>query len=129
MIAPSLSGVLAQRLPRRVCQDCKEQVQAKAEDLQLYFSWKADTKLPMIYRAKGCAKCGGTGYKGRVGIHEYLHIDLNFREMIIQGKSYNDIRRYALAHGYRDMRFDGFRKALQGLTTIEEIVRDRKSVV
>jgi len=123
VIAPSLSGVLAQRLPRRVCQDCKEKVQAKAEDLQLYFSWTIGTKLPMIYRAKGCTKCGGTGYKGRVGIHEYLHIDLNFREMIIQGKSYNEIRTYALAHGYRDMRFDGFRKALQGLTTIEEIVR------
>lgn len=123
VIAPSLAGVLAQRLPRRLCQSCKEAYSAQAEDLQLYFNWTPDTTLPTLYRAKGCEECGDSGYKGRVGIHEFLMVDLAFKELIIQHKSYSEIREHALAHGYRDMRFDGFRKALQGLTTLEEVIR------
>ncbi len=123
VIAPALAGVLAQRLPRKICEHCKAAYQSTEDELKLYFHWAEDVNLPTLYRGKGCEKCDGSGYKGRIGIHEFVEIDLGLRELIIQNAGYAELRDYAFGHGYREMRYDGFIKVLQGLTTIEEVVR------
>ncbi|MDH5357788.1 MAG: GspE/PulE family protein [Gammaproteobacteria bacterium] len=122
VMAPSLTGILAQRLPRKLCNVCKEAYTPDAAELQPYFKWEPDTSLPTLFRPVGCIKCS-SGYKGRIGIHEFLKVDLYLKELILQQKSYNEILQYARRSGYKDMRFDGFIKVLQGLTTIDEIVR------
>lgn len=123
VIAPSIAGVLAQRLARRLCAHCKEGYTPDPLELSQYFHWPLDMPLPTFYRAKGCPHCEESGYKGRVGIHEFVEIDNALRALIIKQAGYDELQAHAATRGYRDMRYDGFRKALQGLTTLEEIIR------
>jgi len=123
VMAPALAGVLAQRLPRKICQACKAAYQPNADELKMYFHWPEGMTLPTLYKGEGCAKCDHTGYKGRIGIHEFVLIDMDMREMIVRGAAYAELREYALAHGYQEMRYDGFCKALKGLTSLDEVVR------
>jgi len=76
-----------------------------------------------LFHAKGCEVCGGTGYKGRIGIIEILKMSDTIRELVLQKASANEIERVAVAEGMHTMFEDGCKKAVEGLTTIEEIVR------
>ncbi|MDD5227306.1 MAG: GspE/PulE family protein [Methylococcales bacterium] len=123
IVAPTIIGVLAQRLVRRLCKDCKiEHHDLDVAQLQRYFYWK-NPELPIFYKPVGCKNCNGKGYKGRIGIHEFVKIDNTMRDYILQGRSYNDICNYAYSIGFKDLRFDGFIKALQGLTSLDEVIR------
>ena len=123
IVAPSLLGIVGQRLVRRICSSCIEVYLPEAESLKEFFYWHGDMELPQLYRGRGCDQCGGTGFRGRCGIHEFFRVNLEVKDYILKGKSYNEIRKLAYDSGFTDMRFDGFLKALQGLTTIEEVVR------
>ena len=79
--------------------------------------------LPNLYMGPGCKGCGGTGYTGRLGIHEFLRITPQIREAILRDQTNDEIRRLAESQGFRNMRYDGFKKALLGLTTIDEVLR------
>jgi len=120
MVAPSVIGVLAQRLAARICENCKEAYTPSRETLAKYFKEEGLTDVT-FYRGKGCPKCRGTGYKGRVAIHELVLITEEIRALISEGRSVQEITRAAAKVGYRPLRYDGLKKVLQGYTTINEI--------
>jgi type IV pilus assembly protein PilB len=120
MVAPSVIGVLAQRLAARICENCKEAYTPSRETLAKYFKEEGLTDVT-FYRGKGCPKCRGTGYKGRVAIHELVLITEEIRALISEGRSVQEITRAAAKVGYRPLRYDGLKKVLQGFTTINEI--------
>jgi type IV pilus assembly protein PilB len=120
MVAPSVIGVLAQRLAARICENCKEAYTPSREVLAKYFLDEGLTDV-CFYRGKGCSHCRGTGYKGRIAFHELVVITEEIRTMISEKRSAQDITRAAAKVGYRSLRYDGLKKVLLGLTTIDEI--------
>lgn len=122
LVATSINAVLAQRLVRKVCPKCKEEDSQgiKAFEKQL----DIDTTKPIkVYKGRGCRECKNTGYVGRTGIYELFVIDDTIRQMILENASENEIRAYAKRHGLRSLKEDGARKVLNGITTIDEILR------
>lgn len=120
MVAPSVIGVLAQRLAARICENCKEVYIPSPEVLNRYFH-DADGVDVHFYRGRGCSACRGTGYKGRIAFHELLLISEEIRSLISSGASTQAISQAAARIGTRSLRYDGLKKVLLGLTTIEEI--------
>ncbi len=121
LIASSLNGIIAQRLARKICTDCKEPYdpsQAELKNLGL-----AGKKGNIFFHGKGCHKCNSTGYKGRLGIFEILPVDSTIKELIRTDASEGVIKKEAAAKGMTSLRDDGIKKALDGLTTIEELMR------
>jgi type IV pilus assembly protein PilB len=121
-ISAALIGVLAQRLVRRVCEGCKVEVPPDPEALRRLGLKEEDLKGAKLYKGTGCERCGGTGYKGRYAIHELLVVDDEIRHAIVQGKSATEIKELARSKGMRTLREDGIYKALQGITTLEEVM-------
>ena len=120
MVAPSVIGVLAQRLVARICEGCKEAYFPSRETLQKYFKDEGLAEVP-FYRGRGCPACRHTGYKGRVAFHELVLITEEIRTLISEGRSAQAISRAAAKVGYKPLRYDGLKKVLLGLTTIDEI--------
>lgn len=120
MVAPSVIGVLAQRLAARICENCKEPYQPSRETLRKYFMDEGLTDVS-FYRGKGCSACRGTGYKGRVAFHEMVLVTEEMRTLISEGKSVQEITKAASKVGFKPLRYDGLKKVLLGLTTIDEI--------
>jgi type IV pilus assembly protein PilB len=119
LITSTVIGVLAQRLIRRICPRCKEEYEPSEEILRRV-GLKAGIKL---YRGKGCNRCNKTGYRGRVGIFELLVPDEKIREMVLNRRSADEIKQYALRNNLGDnLRRDGLRKTVEGLTTIEQVL-------
>jgi len=126
LIGAALNAVLAQRLIRRICPDCKVEVTNipdREREHLLQCGFKGDT----LYRGEGCPKCRHTGYRGRLGIYELMVVNDEMRRVIAGSGSLNDLKRYAVESGMRDLRTDGFQKAEEGLTTVEEILRVTES--
>jgi general secretion pathway protein E/type IV pilus assembly protein PilB len=123
LVSSAISGVLAQRLVRRICPGCKEEY--TPERVEIPSDFKCE-KGQVAYRGRGCKECRHTGYRGRVGIFELLMIDENLREMILERKSAGDIQAAARAEGLKLMREDGWAKVVKGITTIDEVVRVTK---
>jgi type IV pilus assembly protein PilB len=122
LISPSLLGIVSQRLVRKICPKCKEEYHPSEAEMESVGLYVTSDDL-MFYRSKGCKKCKKTGYKGRTGIHEVLIVDEKIRELISKKASVDTIRQEASKDSYKDMRFDGLRKVLQGITTVEELLR------
>ncbi|MBU1367293.1 MAG: type II secretion system ATPase GspE [Candidatus Omnitrophica bacterium] len=124
LIASSLAGVLAQRLVRTICEDCKESYEPQAGSSQLKdLGLKADSRKLKAYRGKGCPKCMHTGYKGRVALFELLSVDDKLRKLIIDKAPQGEIKLNARSSGMVSLMADGIEKVRQGLTTIEEVLR------
>jgi len=126
MVAPAVIGVLAQRLAARICDKCKEAYYPPRETLLRYFEEEGLTDVP-FYRGRGCPHCRGTGYRGRIAFHELVLITEEIRQLIAERRSTQEITRAAARVGYRPLRYDGLRKVLLGLTTIEEIEQNTSS--
>jgi type II secretory ATPase GspE/PulE/Tfp pilus assembly ATPase PilB-like protein len=120
MVAPSVIGVLSQRLAARICDKCKEAYYPPRDVLLKYFKTEGLTDVP-FFRGRGCPHCRGTGYRGRVAFHELVIITEEIRQMISERRSVQEISRAANKVGYRPLRYDGLNKVLIGLTTIEEV--------
>jgi type IV pilus assembly protein PilB len=120
MVAPSVIGVLAQRLAARICDKCKEAYYPSRDVLLKYFEEEGLTDVP-FYRGRGCPHCRGTGYRGRIAFHELVLITEEIRQLISDGRSAQEITRAAAKVGFRPLRYDGLKKVLLGLTTIDEI--------
>ena len=120
MVAPSVIGVLAQRLAARICENCKEAYYPTRETLLKYFKEDGLTEVP-FFRGRGCPACRHTGYKGRVAFHELVLITDEVRTLISEGRSVQEISQAAAKVGYKPLRHDGLKKVLLGLTTIDEI--------
>jgi len=122
MVAPSLIGVLGQRLVRRICPFCRVEYRPEAKYMSQFFRWRDGAKVPALFRGEGCERCGHTGYLGRIALHEFLNITHRFRDGLLGNSHYHELRDIAAAEGFHAMRYDGFKKALRGLTTIDEVV-------
>ncbi len=125
LVASSIQAVLAQRLVRAICPECKSPyTPRKDEILQLEKSFKKKNigKI-QFYKGKGCSKCSQTGYKGRIGIFELLVLSSEIRTLIIQRTSSAKIREAACKLGMKTLRQDGWEKAVMGVTTLSEIER------
>ncbi|NQT95313.1 MAG: Flp pilus assembly complex ATPase component TadA [Candidatus Omnitrophica bacterium] len=121
LVASSLIVAAAQRLCRKVCPNCKEPHEVTDSVIKrLGIEVKKNT---VFYRGKGCNKCNGSGYFGRMGTLEILLIDEEIREMIIKKKSSDEIKEYAISKGMKTLRDNAFQKTVMGLTTIEEVLR------
>ncbi len=120
MVAPSVIGVLSQRLAARICESCKEAYYPSRDVLRKYFEDEGLTDVP-FYRGRGCNACRGTGYKGRIAFHELIIVTEEIRSLISEKRSAQEITRAAAKVGYRSLRYDGLKKVLMGLTTIDEI--------
>ncbi len=121
--ASAINCVLAQRLGRRLCPECKEAYVPTEEALQRVGFPYEPGKLPTLYRAVGCKRCNDIGYKGRMGIHEVMTVTEDIERACVNHASGDDIKRIAVAGGMRTLRDDGFAKVLSGVTSIEEVLR------
>ena len=121
LVASVLEGVLAQRLVRRICPACRVPDAPSPADLDaLGIEAPPGT---VLFRGKGCDECRGTGYRGRSGIYELFVIDEDARSLILRHASTRDIRQHAIQRGMVTLRMDGFKRACEGVTTVEEILR------
>ena len=120
LLATSLIGVGAQRLVRRLCQECRKPFAADAAQLRALGLAPADGTL---YSAQGCGACNGSGYRGRTGIYELLTLDDDLRRLIHDRASEQTLREHAVSRGMRSLRDDGMRWAGQGVIGLEEVVR------
>jgi len=118
LLSSSLAGVVAQRLVRKLCEDCKTQVDTSAIELE-QLALKQTTK---IYHSVGCKKCNYSGYIGRMGMYEVIKIDHKMKQMIHDEHAEKDIEKQARLH-YKSLHQDGIRLVLEGKTTLEEILR------
>ena len=126
LVASTVSIAISQRLVRKICPDCKENLEmneSARESLAKTALVKMIKKDQKIFRGKGCDKCNQSGYVGRVAINEVLVADNVIREAILRKASAAELRNIATKHGMKTMLEDGFSKAEEGLTTIEEILR------
>jgi len=141
LVASSLIGLLAQRLVRKICPECKQISPPTEEELaRLGFSLQEfrdaagrdygfnDPLRPappigMVYRCAGCSACMGTGYSGRTGIYELLPMDDDVRNLVLKDTDSNTIKKLGVEKGMRTLRMDGARKVISGWTTIEEVMR------
>jgi general secretion pathway protein E len=125
LVASSLTAVMAQRLVRRVCRECREAYQPTAEELKevgLTPEAVARAGNPPIYRAKGCEVCGRNGYRGRTGIYELLMVDDDIRQLALKNVDSSSIKRSGVQKGMRTLLDDGARKVLAGETTLAEVL-------
>ena len=123
LITATLEGIIAQRLVRRVCVHCKEQYQPTEEQLMELELLPEDVKGRSFQRGRGCDHCNNTGYRGRMGIYEIMTFDDDIREMVMNNASTNLLRDAAKKRGMRTLRQSGLLAIFEGLTTIEEVVK------
>jgi type IV pilus assembly protein PilB len=124
LVASSLNLVCAQRLVRRICKNCTEPDPTPPPALMQAGFSAEDAKKVVPNRGKGCDKCNKTGYKGRVGLYEVMDITEEIRELVLVGASALELRRKAVEEGMITLRNSGLRKVKEGVTTLEEIVRE-----
>ena len=124
LLASTANVVIAQRLVRKICPKCIEELNPKKEVID-YFTkiLDKDVSKQKYYHGKGCEECGNTGYKGRIGIYEVLQISEKVRELIITSASGDVIKKQALSEGMTTMLEDGIDKVAAGQTTLEEVLR------
>ena len=124
LVATSVQLIVAQRLARRICSNCKEPVEMAAVALMNLGYKKDEIGTFTVYKGRGCEKCNNTGYKGRVALIEVMAIDDDIRELILSGGTAIDIKRKAAESGMISLRRSGLIKIKDGVTTIEEVVRE-----
>ncbi|MBN1555003.1 MAG: type II/IV secretion system protein, partial [Phycisphaerae bacterium] len=122
LISASVNAVLAQRLVRRICPNCKEETNSFLEHEEGFMK-RRNLTVEKHFRGKGCEKCRKTGYKGRLGLYELLVLDDELRDVITSSPALGDLRRYAQSHGMVSLQQDGLLKVTTGETTVEEIMR------
>jgi type IV pilus assembly protein PilB len=124
LVATSVHLIAAQRLVRRICTGCKEEVDMTPQALLNLGFRKEELNGFKVYKGRGCERCGNTGYKGRVGLVEVMSIDDEIREMILSGSSAIELRRHAMEAGMISLRRSGLFKIKDAVTTVEEVVRE-----
>jgi len=122
LVSSAVDCVLGQRLARRLCPDCKQEWTPRPEVL-IDAGYPADKLPEVVYRAVGCRKCGGTGYRGRLGVHEVLLMSEEISKLCVEEAPAENIRQVAIEQGMLTLRLDGLEKVRLGQTSIEEVVR------
>lgn len=122
LVATALTAVVAQRLARRLCMRCRVPLSEPAEVLRA-LGFPASVDPSQLHRAVGCPACSGTGYRGRIALHEIMTLSEELEQLVATGATGTEMRNVALAQGMVSLRDDGWSKAAEGLTTIEEVLR------
>ncbi|MGA2193253.1 MAG: ATPase, T2SS/T4P/T4SS family, partial [Nitrospirota bacterium] len=123
LVASSTLLILAQRLCRRVCQNCKEPEKIP-EQAFVDIGFSPDEAAEIVaYKGKGCDLCGGTGYKGRVALYEVMPITERIKELVLEGASAAEIKKAMVVDGSKTLRMSGLTKIKQGVSSIEEVLR------
>ena len=124
LITACLEGIIAQRLVRRICTDCKEAYEPTDEELYELELTRTSTEGRVFYFGKGCKKCNNTGYRGRIAIFEQFLMSNRLRDMIMNSASTAELRNAAKEDGMRSLRDSGLLHIYDGVTTIEEVVKE-----
>jgi type IV pilus assembly protein PilB len=124
LVATSVNLICAQRLVRRVCNECTEQITMPTQALVDVGYSVEEAPQVKLHKGRGCANCNNTGYRGRVGLYEVMEISEDIRELILSGASAMELRRKAIEEGMISLRESGLYKIKQGVTTVEEVVRE-----
>jgi type II secretory ATPase GspE/PulE/Tfp pilus assembly ATPase PilB-like protein len=124
LVASSLEVVVAQRLVRVICKECKQEV--PESETKLIRAEFGDKVPPVLYRGAGCRNCQGTGYRGRQGIFEIMTISNEVRSLILERTPAHMLRQVAIKEGMHSLREDGWRIIRDGRTTVEEVMRNTK---
>ena len=127
LVSSALVLIQAQRLVRRICSKCREPIEADARILEEAGIPKGTFPDNMVYKGKGCTNCNQTGYKGRIGLYEVMPISPDIRQLILKGASSDDIAKQAVKESMITLRDDGIEKVKQGVTTIDELMRETVS--
>jgi len=133
MVTTSVILVQAQRLVRKICKDCKFEIKPRAEQISQFGITPEllrrldlphiNEKNMLFYKGKGCESCNNSGSRGRIGVYEVMMMSERLRDIILNGGSTDDIRRQAIEEGMLSLRESALRKALTGMTSLEEVVR------
>src|SRR5689334_3424617 len=124
LVATSVHMIVAQRLVRRICADCKEEVDLPPQALMEAGFSPEEAKTVKVFKGKGCNVCNNTGYKGRCGLYEVMEVDDEIRELILVGASAVELKKKAVERGMITLRRSGLIKAMTGQTTLEEVARE-----
>ncbi|MBI2429463.1 MAG: type II/IV secretion system protein [Ignavibacteriales bacterium] len=127
-LAPALIGVVAQRLVRKICPHCKEEYKP-GDELMYHMGLSGLAERTKFFRGTGCKQCNFQGYRGRIAIHEVFSVTEEIQSLIFENAQTTKIREVAVKNGFRDLRFDGLKKVIAGLTTLEEIQRVTRSTL
>jgi type IV pilus assembly protein PilB len=123
-VASAVNLIVAQRLVRRICTGCKQERVYSPEELKALGLTPKDAAGLTFYKGAGCDACAGTGYKGRQGLYEVMLLSSALRRMVLKGGSTEELRALAVEEGMLTLRMDGMVKIKNGVTTLEEIVKE-----
>jgi type IV pilus assembly protein PilB len=123
LVTASVNLVLAQRLARRICNECKEAIEAPHDALLRLGMTEEQIAVAQIHRGRGCKSCGETGYKGRIALYEVMPFVDELKELVLQGASAAEIKAEMIRVGTNSLRMAGINKVMEGMTTPEEILR------
>jgi len=126
LITSTVRAILAQRLVRRICQECKKEYKTPEHEILEFGIPKEKLKAMKFYKGEGCSNCNGSGYKGRTGLYELLIVDDKIRDLVIKRASLTSIRNAACEAGMKTLRENGLKKVMEGITSIEEVLRETK---
>jgi type IV pilus assembly protein PilB len=127
LVVAALNVIVAQRLCRKICMNCREEKKVPIEELITCGFAPASAEKIKIYHGKGCDMCNNTGYKGRLAIYEVLSVTPKIRELILRNASADDLKKQAIRDGMKTLRMCALTKVAQGLTTLEEAVTNSAS--
>ena len=127
LVASSVNLILAQRLLRKICVNCKRKIVLPAEALEELQLDAAEAAAANISDGQGCVDCNGTGYRGRCGVYEVMNITPRIRELILERAPASEIKRSAIDSGMLTLRRDALEKLKRGVTTAEEILKETAS--
>ena len=123
-VASAVNLIVAQRLIRRICKDCKAEHEYTSDELAALGMTDSELAEITFYKGTGCSSCGDTGYRGRAGLYEVMELTPALRRMILQGGSADELKEKAIEEGMLTLRMDGIMKLRRGITTLEEIVKE-----
>ncbi len=123
LVSSSLNLVLAQRLARRICDNCREEVKVNPKVLLDAGAKKEMINGFKLYKGKGCDQCSNIGYRGRVALYEVMPIRDEIKELILRGASSIELKKETMRFGMKTLRQSGLSKARDGITTLEEVLR------
>jgi len=123
-VSSAVNLIVAQRLVRRICKDCKKEVKLTEEEIKVLGKIGEEFRNIPAYKGSGCDTCGGSGYKGRAGLYEVMALSPELRRLILRGASTAELQEQAVSEGMLTLRMDGVVKIKKGVTTLEEVVKE-----
>lgn len=129
LITSTVRAILAQRLVRKICSKCRKEYNPSEPEVLEFGIPQEKIKGMKFYKGEGCSECNNSGYKGRTGLYELLMVNDNIRELVVKHESLAIIRNAACEAGMKTLRENGLKKVMEGVTTIEEVLRETKEYI